>query len=91
MTDPAPVVGVYEAKEFDVIERENEITRWESLPEEQRQVTLKPAVVQVGDQIQKTVKPKGQSIFWTKGITVHMDGTREGEGLFNLEMLLYQK
>ncbi len=50
-----------------------------------------PEKLNVGDKIQKTFKPKSQSIFWTKGIIVHKDGSLEGQGLFNLEMILFQK
>lgn len=91
MTDPAPITRVYEAKGFDVDNRNMEIANWENLSEERKAVTTRPELLQLGDKIQKTVKPKGTAVFWTKGIKVHEDGTREGDGLFNLEMVLFQK
>lgn len=91
MTKPAPIVREYEAKEFDIIERDDEIQRWMNLPEEERLVISKPEEIDIGDKIQKTFKPKSASIFWTKGINVHADGSLEGQGLFNLEMILFQK
>ncbi|MCL5019081.1 MAG: sodium:solute symporter family protein [Patescibacteria group bacterium] len=90
MTKPAPVVRVYSAKEFDVHEREKEIKNWELLFEEKRLAFPRPTEIMIGDKIEKTIKPEGVSIFWTKGIKIHEDGTREGIGLFNIEMLLYQ-
>jgi len=91
MTKPAPIVREYEAKEFDIVEREDAIQRWMNLPEKERLVIPKPEEINVGDKIQKTFKPKSASIFWTKGINVHPDGSLEGQGLFNLEMILFQK
>lgn len=91
MTQPAPVVRVYDAKEFDVFDREREITDWESRIEEKRLAFPRPTEIKVGDKIEKTIKPAGISIFWTKGIKIHEDGTQEGMGLFNIEMLLYQR
>jgi SSS family solute:Na+ symporter len=91
MTQPAPIVRVYEAKEFDIVERDIEIEKWNKLSEEQKSIAPSPEKIKVGDKIQKTVKPKGASIFWTKGIKVNKDGSLQGEGLFNLEMILFQK
>ncbi len=91
MTKPTPIVRVYEAKEFDVIDRDNEINNWLNLTDEQKLIIPKQEKLNIGDKIQKTFKPKSKSIFWTKGIIVHKDGTLEGQGLFNLEMILFQK
>jgi len=62
-----------------------------NLPEEEILVIPKPEKIDIGDKIQKTFKPISASIFWTKGINIHADGSLEGEGLFNLEMILFQK
>ncbi|MFC1558355.1 sodium:solute symporter [candidate division KSB1 bacterium] len=91
MTNPAPITRVYEAKGFDVDERNIEIAKWENISEDQKLLIPKPGILHIGDKIQKTTKPKGVSIFWTKGIEVYEDGGMEGQGLFNIEMLLYKK
>ena len=91
MTQPPEIRRVYVAKEFDVMERIKEIERWENLPEEKKLILPEPSQIHIGENIQKTIKPKSASVFWTKGIIVHDDGTLEGQGLFNIEMLLYQK
>ncbi|MCL5019708.1 MAG: sodium:solute symporter family protein [Patescibacteria group bacterium] len=91
MTQPAPITKVYEAKEFNVVERDREIEKWNTLSGEQKLLAPQPEKIKIGDKIQKTIKPKGASIFWTKGIKINKDGTLEGDGFFNLEMILYQK
>ena len=40
----------------------------------------------LGEPIEITTKPPAKSIYWTKGIKVQNDGSRGGQGFFNVEM-----
>ncbi len=87
VTEPKEIVRYYEASEFDVRKREMEIKDWEKKFNIGERVGEKPSPVIRGETLKRTVKPLGQSIYWTKGIKTHEDGRKEGQGFLNLEMI----
>ncbi len=90
-TETRAVVRGYEAKEFDVWKREEEITAWKKLAARGMVTAAAPAPLAVGDEMEITTKPPAKSIYWTKGVAVDGDGTRYGRGFFNIEMALLDK
>jgi len=88
MTEPKEIVRYYKATEFDVKKREMEIINLGKKITEEKQPSELLLPIKKGDTLKKTVKPTGQSIYWTKGIKTYEDGGKEGLGLLNLEMLL---
>ena len=71
---------------MDVTRRLEEIDNWEKLQLRGQDAGPRPEPLELGDKILKTSKPASKSIFWTKGIRVDRDGTRSGQGFFNIEM-----
>jgi len=85
VTQTTEVTRRYEAKEFDVRQRNEEIDLWKKLEAQGLAERTCPAALELGEIIEKTTKPPSKSIYWTKGIRVERDGTRIGQGFFNLE------
>ena len=80
------IVRRYEAKEIDVWHRQQEITEWKELNAAGLAETPEPKPLALGEPIEITTKPPAKSIYWTKGIKVQNDGSRSGQGFFNIEM-----
>ncbi len=90
-TETREVVRRYEAKEFDVLKRDETIAAWERLNAGGMATTPMPAALVLGDEMEVTSKPPAKSIYWTKGVAVDKDGTRYGRGFFNVEMAFLDK
>ena len=86
MTQTTEVTSRYKAKEFDVRRRSREIELWHKLEVQGLAEEPCPKELNLGEMIEVTTKPPAKSIYWTKGIRVEKDGTRIGQGFFNLEM-----
>ncbi|MFC1614329.1 sodium:solute symporter [Gemmatimonadota bacterium] len=86
VTQTEEISRQYEAKEFDVRQRKEEIRLWKELDNQGLAEGLCPAELKRGEMIEKTTKPPAKSIYWTKGIRVDKNGARHGQGFFNLEM-----
>ena len=86
VTRTQEVVRVYEAKEFDVWNRDHQIEAWRKLDAAGMADTPCPDPLSVGDQLEITTKPPAKAIFWTKGVAAGEDGVRYGRGFFNIEM-----
>ena len=85
-TETRELVRRYEAKEFDVWERDEAISAWKRLDSLGMARTPMPEPLAVGDEFEITTKPPAKAIYWTKGVAVDSDGNRYGRGFFNLEM-----
>ena len=86
VTQAAEVPRRYKAKEFDVKRRSREIELWQKFEVQGLAEEPCPKKLNLGAMIEVTTKPPPKSIYWTKGIRVEKDGTRIGQGFFNLEM-----
>jgi len=86
VTRTKEVVRRYQAKEFDVWRRNKEIEKWKELSTAGLATTAEPQPLTMGEMIEITIKPPSTAIYWTKGIKVSGDGTRTGQGFFNIEM-----
>ena len=86
VTQAAEVTRRYKAKEFDVKRRSREIELWQKFEVQGLAEEPCPKELNLGAMIEVTTKPPPKSIYWTKGIRVEKDGTRIGQGFFNLEM-----
>ena len=90
-TETREVVRNYEAKEFDILKRDEAIDAWKKLDAKGIATTPMPAPLALGDDLTITTKPPSKSIYWTKGVAVDKDGTRYGRGFFNVEMAFLDK
>ncbi len=90
-TETREVVRRYEAKEFDILKRDEAIAAWKKLDAQGVATTPMPASLALGDELEITSKPPAKSIYWTKGVAVDKDGTRYGRGFFNVEMAFLDK
>ncbi len=88
ITEPKEIVRYYKATEFDVKKREMEIINLKIKPDEEEKIGELLLPIVKGQSLRKSVKPAGQSIYWTKGIKTFEGGKKEGLGFLNLEMLL---
>ena len=86
MTRPQEIVRKYEAKEFDVWSRQQQIEQWKELDAAGLAETPQPKPLALGEPIEITTKPPAKSIYWTKGIKAQNGGSRSGQGFFNVEM-----
>jgi solute:Na+ symporter, SSS family len=86
VTQTEEISRQYEAKEFDVSRRKDEIKLWKELDNRGLAESSCPVELKRGEMIEKTTKPPAKSIYWTKGIRMDKDGARYGHGFFNLEM-----
>ena len=86
VTQAAEVTRRYKTKEFDVKRRSREIELWQKFEVQGLAEEPCPKELNLGAMIEVTTKPPPKSIYWTKGIRVEKDGTRIGQGFFNLEM-----
>lgn len=87
MTQTQEVLRRYEAKEFDVWNRQQEIEHWrERAGKGLVAEGTEPRPLALGETIEITTKPPAKSIYWTKGIGLDSEGRRLGQGFFNLEM-----
>jgi len=87
VTQTHEVVRSYEARQYDVWKRQQEIERYRSrLAAGQSVEGEEPGPLAIGDRITLTSKPPSKSIYWTKGVGVDSQGRRYGQGFFNLEM-----
>jgi len=86
VTQATEVTRRYKAKEFDVKRRSREIELWQKFEVQGLAEEPCPKELNLGAMIEVTTKPPPKSIYWTKGIRVEKDGTRIGQGFFNLEM-----
>jgi len=85
-TQPREVLRRYTAREFDVWERDRRIEAWDRLDQAGLAQDTRPQKLAVGDMLEITSKPPTKPIYWTKGISLRGDGTRAGQGFFNIEM-----
>ncbi|MFC1544829.1 sodium:solute symporter [Gemmatimonadota bacterium] len=85
-TEPQAVVRSYEAKEFDVWNRNRSLEAWSKLDALGMAETPRPEPLDIGDRMEITTKPPAKSIYWTKGVATGADGVRYGRGFFNVEM-----
>ena len=86
VTQVEPITRVYNAREMDVTQRLEEIDSWNKRHATGLEVGVQPKPLELGQEIEKTSKPPSKSIYWTKGIRVDKDGTRIGQGFFNIEL-----
>ncbi len=89
VTEPKEIIRYYNATEFDIRKRDLEIKLWEEKITKGEQIGERPLPIIEDELIKKTVKPIGQSIYWTKGIKTYENMRKEGEGFLNLEMIFY--
>ncbi|MEA1996242.1 MAG: sodium:solute symporter family protein [Gemmatimonadota bacterium] len=86
VTQTEEVLRRYETREFDIWRRNKEIETWKELSSAGLAREPAPESLRLGDMIEVTTKPPSKSIYWTKGIKVTGDGSRTGQGFFNIEM-----
>lgn len=84
-TDPAPIERTYAARQMDVNQRDQEIKQWES-----KKLGPRPAEIQVGQALTKTIQPARKSVFWSKGLGEDQ-GRAAGQGLLYVEMVIVDR
>ena len=87
-TNPAPVVREYNVKSPDVQARLNEISVWENLSAGEKENSVAPKQLEIGDRFERTYILPHKAIFWTKGIKKIDSGQLAGSGMLNIEMVL---
>ena len=88
MTNPAPIEHVYTARQLEVEQRQEEIRQWDALNAQGKALDARPADIEVGQRFSKVFRLPQRSIFWQRGVRRNADGRLEGQGMFNLELLL---
>jgi solute:Na+ symporter, SSS family len=91
MTSPAPLIRTFAAHEMDIVNRQQEISRWENLDASAKEQTPRPLPLQIGEKFSKTDILPQRSIFWTQGIKINSRGEKYGSGMLNLELVLVDK
>jgi len=89
-THPEPMLRRYAVHEMDVIERQNEIEKWEKLSDTEKTQSTRPELLVVGQRFEKRFVLPDKSIYWTKGIGM-VDGDARGLGTLSLELVLLDK
>jgi SSS family solute:Na+ symporter len=90
-TNPAPVVRTYVARDADVIERNNEIAKWNNLSEKGEATGECPLALTAGEKFNKTYILPSKAIFWSKQPALNKSGKMEANGYLYPELILIQK
>lgn len=81
------VERTYTARDIDVIEREEEIARWDRLDLAGLATTPRPESLRAGESFTTHYDTPRHSIFWTQDLNVRSDGTVVGTGMLSLELV----
>ncbi|MBN1362722.1 MAG: sodium:solute symporter family protein [Sedimentisphaerales bacterium] len=81
------IVRTYRAREMDILQRDQEIERWQALSAQEREQVERPLPLEIGQAFEKTYRHPSRSIFWTKGIKQDREGQAYGSGMLSLELV----
>ncbi|OQA02865.1 MAG: Sodium/pantothenate symporter [Planctomycetes bacterium ADurb.Bin401] len=87
-TNPAPIVKIERASEYDVQKRQQQIEQWERLSSPPGS---RPVELTVGSEFEQTYTFPKKSIFWSQGIKADADGKLSGKGMFSTELWIIEK
>ncbi|MGF7140188.1 sodium:solute symporter family protein [Roseimarinus sediminis] len=90
-TQPAPAVRTYIAREADVLDRTNEIARWEKAAEDGKVQGTCPKAITIGEEFTKTFELPSKAIFWSKQPAKNKEGKLEARGYFYPELIILHK
>lgn len=85
-TQPIPVSRVYVASEMDVQNRENAIARWDRFNAAGKAESVRPDILETGEQFEKKVLLPRKSIFWSDGLELN-EGMVAGLGNLKVELI----
>jgi SSS family solute:Na+ symporter len=85
-TQPIPVSRVYVASEMDVQNRENAIARWDRFNAAGKAESVRPDILETGEQFEKKVLLPRKSIFWSDGLELN-EGKVAGLGNLKVELI----
>jgi len=90
-TQTKPAVRTYIAREADITERENEITKWKHLAEVGQATGECPDKLVIGDKFEMTFVLPSKTILWSKAPIIKENGSMEARGYLYPELILLQK
>ncbi len=79
---------VYTARAHDVIQRNQEIEKWETLNAESKTTEVCPVTITLGEKFTKQYRQPQKSIFWPQGIEVREDGSLIGKGTLSVDLVI---
>jgi SSS family solute:Na+ symporter len=85
-TQPIPVSRVYVASEMDVQNRKNAIARWDRFNAAGKAESIRPDILETGEQFEKKVLLPRKSIFWSDGLELN-EGKVAGLGNLKVELI----
>ncbi len=88
MTDSYVVSNTYAARQADVDERNDQLTRWERLEAIGKAEGQKPESLMLGQSFTKSYSMPQRSIFWMQGVERDEQGKPVGKGILKAELVM---
>ncbi len=80
----------YTAHTMDVVQRNEEIRKWDMMYEKGLIKSNRPDSIRIGEKFSRNFRQPQKSIFWPQGIIVADDGTQTGRGLLSVDLVVVQ-